>query len=582
MLQSMNDSTAKRPGSGDIAPGSGGSSPVSTGFFGHPPGLMLLFIVEMWERFSYYGMRAILVLYLTSPTTGMRKRPEGAPEGFNPGPGWSDADANTLLGWYAGLVYLTPILGGLIADQLIGTHRSMVVGGVLIMLGHLALGLSGLVPDSASIAAMAPFVGGLALIVIGTGHFKPCVSVMVGQLYPAGHPRRDGAFSIFYMGINVGALIGGLICGLLGEQVGWHWGFGAAAVGMALGLIIYVAFRPRYLRGIGEIGAGTRLDGARDSVDKAGSTALAPDPVRRRANLVSWMLLAAGLLAASACAWLFASGALTSLLSLVSVWVIGGVAVAVLGLAVWFIAVQRREDRGPVTSIFIFMAFNVFFWLAFEQAASSMTLYTDRYTDTQIGSWLMPTSWFQSVNPAFIILFAPLFAAAWTALGQRGRNPSQPVKIGMGLILLGLGFGVLVLGARTIVVQGQGDEQVVLQKAAVWYLLAAYFLHTMGELCLSPTGLSYVTKAAPVRFVSLLMGVWFISSFVANLTAGLLAAQLEPLEKGERSLPWSLGEGTGTVQADFFFLFVLTSVGAGVLILLLTPWLKRLMRRTDD
>lgn len=582
MLQSMTDSTTKRPGSGDIASGSGGSSPVSTGFFGHPPGLMLLFIVEMWERFSYYGMRAILVLYLTSPTTGMRKRPEGAPEGFNPGPGWSDADANTLLGWYAGLVYLTPILGGLIADQLIGTHRSMVVGGVLIMLGHLALGLSGLVPDSASIAAMAPFVGGLALIVIGTGHFKPCVSVMVGQLYPAGHPRRDGAFSIFYMGINVGALIGGLICGLLGEQVGWHWGFGAAAVGMALGLIIYVAFRPRYLRGIGEIGAGTSLDGARDSVDKAGSTAPAPDPVRRRANMVSWMLLAAGLLAATACAWLFASGALTSLLSLVSVWVIGGVAVAVLGLAVWFIAVQRREDRGPVTSIFIFMAFNVFFWLAFEQAASSMTLYTDRYTDTQIGSWLMPTSWFQSVNPAFIILFAPLFAAAWTALGQRGRNPSQPVKIGMGLILLGLGFGVLVLGARTIVVQGQGDEQVVLQKAAVWYLLAAYFLHTMGELCLSPTGLSYVTKAAPVRFVSLLMGVWFISSFVANLTAGLLAAQLEPLEKGERSLPWSLGEGTGTVQADFFFLFVLTSVGAGVLILLLTPWLKRLMRRTDD
>ncbi len=582
MLQPMTDTTPRLTGSADIAPGNSGGPPLSTGFFGHPPGLMLLFIVEMWERFSYYGMRAILVLYLTSPTTGMRKRPESAPEGFNPGPGWSDGEANTLLGWYAGLVYLTPILGGLIADQFIGTHRSMIVGGVLIMLGHLALGLSGLVTDSSSIAAMAPFVGGLALIVLGTGHFKPCVSVMVGQLYPAGHPRRDGAFSIFYMGINVGALIGGLICGLLGEQVGWHWGFGAAAVGMAMGLIVYVWFRPRYLRGIGEVGAGHSLSGGQSGDSQARAAPPSLDPARRRANLVSWGLIGAGLLVATACAWLFASGMLTSLRSLVSAWLIGGVAVVVLGLTVWFIAVQRREDRGPVTSIFIFMAFNVFFWLAFEQAASSMTLYTDRYTNTQIGSWLMPTSWFQSVNPAFIILFAPLFAAAWTALGKRGRNPSQPVKIGIGLILLGLGFGVLVLGARTILVQGQGDEQLVLQKAAVWYLLAAYFLHTMGELCLSPTGLSYVTKAAPVRFVSLLMGVWFISSFVANLTAGLLAAQIEPLEKGERSLPWSLGEGTGTVQADFFFLFVLTSVGAGALILVLTPWLKKLMRRTDD
>jgi POT family proton-dependent oligopeptide transporter len=521
---------------------------------GHPPGLFLLFLVEMWERFSYYGMRALLVLFLTSPTTGMLKRPEGAAEGFNPGPGWSDESASTLYGWYTGLAYLMPVIGGIIADKLIGTHRSMIVGGLLIMLGHIALAVAGLGWSHTDPMGMTVFMFGLAMIVVGTGHFKPSVSVMVGQLYKEGDPRRDGAFSIFYMGINLGAFLCAFVCGTLGEKVGWHWGFGSAAVGMFLGLVLYAFGRPAFLKGIGEAPSGV-------------------------ANL-SIPFLLGGLLVSAGFAALFHTGGLSGFQNLLSPTAVAIIAAVVLGLAIWFVTIQRPEDRGPVASIFIFMMFNAFFWLAFEQAGSSMTLFTDRYTDAKIGSWEMPTTWFQSVNPALIFVFAPLFAGLWTSLGKRRMNPGQSVKIALGLILLGIGFVVLVMGARTIQVGPGGPEDVV-RKAAVWFILGAYFFHTMGELCLSPTGLSYVTKVAPVRFVSLLMGIWFISSFIANLAGGLIAAQTEKLERGELKLPWNLGEGTNSVQADFFTLFVLTSIGAGVVILILTPVLKKLTAGRD-
>ncbi|MFT3685139.1 MAG: peptide MFS transporter [Phycisphaerales bacterium] len=536
-------------------------------FLGHPAGLFLLFLVEMWERFSYYGMRALLVLYLTSPLTGMRKPPDGAVAGFNPGPGWADADANTLYGWYTGLAYLTPVLGGIIADKLIGTHRSMMVGGTLIMLGHIALAVSGIGPLAHTSLGMSIFIAGLAIIVLGTGHFKPSVSVMVGQLYAPNDPRRDGAFSIFYMGINLGAFLCAFVCGTLGEKVGWHWGFGSAAVGMFLGLALYTLCRPMFLRGIG----------------------LPPATVTR-----NWspMFIAASLGLAVLTAILFGAGffgALQSqMASFVSKYPTGALAVGLVLFAASVVAAgaftlsQRREDRGPVATIFIFMFFNAFFWLAFEQAGSSMTLFTDRYTDTRVGSWVMPTSWFQSVNPAIIFAFAPVFAALWTWLGKRKANPSQPLKISLGLILLGLGFLILVFGARTINVSGTGETQVVHAKAAIWYLLGAYLFHTLGELCLSPTGLSYVTKAAPVKFVSLLMGIWFVSSFIANLGGGLIASQTEKIERGEIKLPWSFGAGTGSIQADFFFLFVVTSIGAGLVILALYPFLKRMQRSAED
>jgi POT family proton-dependent oligopeptide transporter len=568
-------------GSADASgPGSGRT------FLGHPPGLFLLFLVEMWERFSYYGMRALLVLYLTSPGSGMRKPPADAPAGFNPGPGWSDAEANSLYGWYTGLAYLTPVVGGIIADKFIGTHRSMLLGGLLIMLGHIALAVSGMGGLNNSDAGMSVFIGGLAAIVLGTGHFKPSVSVMVGQLYPPGDPRRDGAFSIFYMGINLGAFLCAFVCGTLGEKVGWHWGFGSAAVGMFLGLGLYALCKPVFLRGIGD---APRHD--------ASSAALGHVPSQtpgRLADRWSGGFVALGLGLALLVGLLFRIGAFGAFQRAMSGFVTGQPTLAVaLGLGLFAVAVaaatgftlrQRPQDRGPVATIFIFMFFNAFFWLAFEQAGSSMTLFTDRYTDTRIGTWEMPTSWFQSVNPAIIFIFAPLFAALWTWLGKRKANPSQPVKISLGLILLGLGFVVLVAGARTIsVAPGANDgPEVVNAKAAVWFLLGAYLFHTLGELCLSPTGLSYVTKAAPVKFVSLLMGIWFVSSFLANLGGGLIAAQTEKIEKGLITLPWSLGQGTGSVQADFFFLFVVTSVGAGLVILALSPWLRRMQRSPED
>lgn len=546
-------------------------------FLGHPVGLFLLFLVEMWERFSYYGMRALLVLYLTSPTTGMRKLPPGKPEGFNPGPGWADAAANTLYGWYTGLAYLFPVFGGIIADKLIGTHRSMLVGGFLIMCGHIALAISGMVPHGAGGVAGGAgsvsdsvFIFGLAVIVLGTGHFKPSVSVMVGQLYDKKDPRRDGAFSIFYMGINLGAFLCAFVCGTLGEQVGWHWGFGSAAVGMFLGLALYVWGKRRYLAGIGEPLPEV-------AADREGIT--------RRAGSFSLACVIIGFALSTLFALAFHFGLVGVLQKLMTPAVTISLALGVFGAAVWFVAVQRPGDRGPVASIFIFMLFNAFFWMAFEQAGSSITIFTDRYTDTSIagpGSWQMPTSWFQSVNPFFIFVFAPVFAWIWTRLGKRNIAVPQPMKISFGLILLGLGFVVLVLGARSIRIGTPADAGAVVKKAALFYIIAAYFLHTMGELCLSPTGLSYVTKAAPVRFVSLLMGIWFVSSFIANLSAGLIAAQTEKLESGQIKLPWDLARESGSVQADFFFLFVVTSIGAGVLILVLTPLLRRLMRNPND
>ncbi len=505
---------------------------------GHPKGLFLLFLVEMWERFSYYGMRALLVLYLTSPTSGMRTPPSGAPEGFNPGRGWSDEAASTLYGWYTGLAYLLPIFGGMIADKMIGTHRSMVVGGLIIALGHVVLAISGMGTFEHSEVGMSMFIGGLALIVIGTGHFKPTVSVMVGQLYRQGDPRRDGAFTIFYMGINLGAFLCAFVCGTLGERVGWHWGFGSAAVGMIFGLMLYMALRPKCLAGIGLPPEG-----------KGGAAAL---------------FLPIALILSGAFALAFHSGTLGRMFAGIPAWLMFVLAGIVLVLAIWFVAIQRPGDKGPTATIFIFMFFNAFFWLAFEQAGSSFNLFTDRHTDRTIGNFEVPTTWFQSVNAGLIFMLAPLFAVIWTKLGKKNLNPSQPIKIFLGLAFLGLGY-IFMVWAGVIAKDGAA-------KASMMLIIATYFWHTVGELCLSPTGLSYVTKVAPKRFISLLMGIWFVSSFIANLGAGLTAAKVGAIERGEIKLPWSFGG-----QADFFMLFVVSSFGAAIVILVLSPILKRLI-----
>ncbi len=503
----------------------------------HPSGLRTLFMAEMWERFSFYGMKALLVLYL------IKSSGEGGLE-------WSKEHAGTLMGWYAGLVYLTPVIGGYLADRYLGTHRSLIAGGLIIASGHFTLMLD----------TIPTLFIGLSLVIIGTGLFKGNVSTMVGQMYVQGDPRRDAGFTIYYMGINLGAFLAPLVCGFLRTRFGWSWGFGAAGVGMVLGLVQYLIGRPRTLAGIG-------------------------DPPLERASLrpvvVGLIVLAAaGALATALYAHdRFASlgSAYASFRSNTAVFAIVSLALAAAVTAgiVLFVFAQDPEDRGPVAVIFIMAFFVIFFWSAFEQAGTSMAFFAEERTDRTMPGWLaalgmkgelaadgarrIPAETFQSINPLFILVLAPIFASIWVRLAAVRREPSTPFKMGLGLILLGLGF-LFMVGAASISDRGA--------LAAPSWLVAALFVHTCGELCLSPVGLSLVTKLAPVRFASLLMGVWFVANFVANLSAGLTAGKVESIaEKGFILPGW----------AGFYLLFVIAPVAAGTIVLLLVPLLRKMM-----
>jgi POT family proton-dependent oligopeptide transporter len=433
-----------------------------------PPGLFLLFGVEMWERFSYYGMRAFLVLFLVSTAGGF---------------GWSKQEASHLYGWYTGLVYLTPLIGGYLADRVLGTHRALVIGGVVIASGHFCL----------AIPARSAFFVGLALIILGTGFFKSNISTMVGQLYRKEDRRRDAAFTIFYMGINTGAFIGPLVCGYLAKnsRFGWHWGFAAAGVGMVAGLVTYLMLKRRYLADIGVVPAARTV-----RVDSQGRNPL------------------------------------------------------------------TIEDKHGIAAIAILAFFNIFFWLAFEQAGSSLSFFAEERTHRMVLGLEFLAPYYQSVNPIAIVVLAPLFAWMWGRLAARGREPSTPVKFALGLFLVGLGFVVMVVAAR---LSDTGS------RVSPLWLVSAYVLHTCGELCLSPVGLSMVTKLAPARFASLMMGIWFLAFFISDLCAGLLAGTVEKVERGE---VFRLLGG----QADFFLMFVVVTFAAGLALLALSPTVRRLMR----
>jgi POT family proton-dependent oligopeptide transporter len=448
-------------------------------FFGHPRGLSTLFFTELWERFSYYGMRAILILFMTA----------GVAQG---GLGFDTARAGAIYGLYTGFVYLMALPGGWVADRILGARRAVLWGGIIIALGHFSL----------AVPAMATFYGGLVLIVIGTGLLKPNVSAIVGDLYPEGGARRDAGFSIFYMGINIGAFTAPLVVGFLGERVNWHAGFAAAGVGMVLGIVQYVAGQ-RHLAGAGEYVAG-------DAAARA----------RARRGLLAAALVAAALAAAGA--RLHATGVVN--LSAARLAGVAGLLIAALA-AVYFAAVATGAgltsvERRRVGVIFVLFLFSAVFWGGFEQAGSSLTLVAERLTDRGVLGWEVPASWLQSVNPLFIIAFAPVFAWLWVGLARRALEPSSPAKFALGLILLGTGFAVLVAGT-TIAATGR-------QIGPGW-LIATYFLHTSGELCLSPVGLSTVTKLAPQRLVGQMMGVWFMAIALGNLAAGQVAGQFERL-----------------------------------------------------
>ena len=456
-----------------------------------PAGLWVLFVTEMWERFSYYGMRALLVLYLISGTGG-----------GNGGFGWSEGDAYRLYGLYTWAVYLTPIFGGMIADRVLGTHRSLLVGGLIIAAGHLTLAATELFAITPGVpvtlqsgpGALVCFVTGLLLVIVGTGFFKPCVAVMVGQLYEAGDPRRDAGFTIFYMGINVGGFLAPLVAGTLGETIGWHWGFGAAAVGMIAGLVTYRFLRPRHLDGIGlapEHPAG----------------AAAP---RRPA-----------------------------------------------------LPLDRTEwQRVAVLLVLAFFG-NIAFWAGFEQAGSSLNVFAAQATDRTLWGLLdepFPATWYQSVNPAAVIVFAPVFAWLWLFLGRRGLEPSTPVKFCLGLWLLGLAFIAMIAGAL------EARDGL----AGPHWLLLTFVVVTWGELCLSPVGLAMVTRLAPAHLQGVFMGLWYFTFSLANLVAGELARFSTRLASGELTF---VLEG----QAGFFLMLVLAPIVVGTALLGLVPFLKRWM-----
>ncbi|MCD6339818.1 MAG: peptide MFS transporter [Verrucomicrobia bacterium] len=474
--------------------------------WGHPKGLQTLFFTELWERLSYYGMRALLVLFLVDTARG----------GF----GMSTETAGAIYGLYTASVYLAALPGGWIADRILGQKQTVFVGGCVIAAGHFSM----------AIPTVPTFYLGLILIVIGTGLLKPNVSALVGDLYPEGGGRRDAGFSIYYMGINLGAFIGPLICGYLGQKIDWHLGFGTAGVGMVLGLI-------QYRLGWGRLPDRTALDQARLS---------------RRKEAVGrfWSAVTAGALVLTLVAALHLSGVMTVRLAAAA----KALGVGILGLAlVYFVVVLAfgkwtREEKWRIVVILFLFIGSAVFWSGFEQAGSSMNLFAERLTDRRVFGWDMPASWLQSVNPLLIILMAPLFGVLWERLGS--RQPSIPVKFGMGLLLLAAGFVVLAWSASFA-----GEEN----KVSPMWLVATYFLHTSGELCLSPVGLSSITKLSPRPLVGQMMGIWFMGGALGNLMAGLMGGKFDTLPL------WQL-----------FGAVALIAAVAGAAFLLVSPWVKKL------
>lgn len=451
-------------------------------FFGHPVGLSTLFFTEMWERFSYYGIRPLLVLFMTAAL---------ASGGF----GFDRQTASSIVGIYAASVYLASLPGGWIADRLLGLRRSIWYGGILIALGHLSIALS-------IVFAHSAFFIGLVLIVLGTGLLKPNISAIVGDLYPEGGSRRDAGFSIFYMGINIGALIAPLITGFLGERVGWHYGFGAAGVGMVIGLITY---RLRANKTLDPIGL------------EPSSTDLAE---HRRVRLsVGIGLVAIVLLVAMTMA---------GVIHLNPVALAQKMSVVIAGMALLYFAYLfmlgglTGDEKRRVVVILVLFAFATIFWSAFEQAPTSLNLFAKDYTDRMVFGWEMPTLWLQAANSIFVILLAPVFAIIWVALGKRGKDPSSTAKFAFGLFFAGLAFLVMFAAANTVI-SGGGSIRV-----SPWWLVFSYFLQTLGELSLSPVGLSSMTKLAPFKFKGQMMGVWFMAAALGNLIAGLVGGRVDP------------------------------------------------------
>jgi POT family proton-dependent oligopeptide transporter len=510
------------------------------GIGGHPRGLTTLFFTEMWERFSFYGMKAILFLYMTKALA------EG-------GLAFDQKYAGLIMGTYASGVYWTPLIGGWLADKYLGARRAVFIGGVIIACGHFSLAFD----------SMPTFYLGLILIVIGTGFLKPNVSTMVGDLYTEKDKRRDAGFSIFYMGINLGAVLAPIVVGFLAQNEwfrgfltsmgfnplkSWHWGFGAACVFMVIGLVQYVVGGGR-LRGVGAKPVKKeRPDLAQ--VRKIGAEVEGRDfdTVTAALSIVGGVLGFLGGMHWGGAGW------------------IGGIFPGVMFFFIGYIGgtvrhLQRAEAL-RVGVIFILFVFSVIFWMSFEQASTSLTLFADRLTHHYIFGYEFPSSWYQTVEPIFVVLLAPVFALIWQKMGD--RDPSSPAKFSAGLFFAAIGFGIVALASSLLPATG-GAELTEAQKVGPLWLVAVYFVQSLGELCLSPVGLSTVTKLSPARLVGLMMGVWFLSISIGDFVAGLMGGAFN--EKAE-----------GALVKLFGTVAVITLIAAAVLAAL-TPFIKKMAAR---
>nr|WP_321407913.1 peptide MFS transporter [uncultured Carboxylicivirga sp.] len=491
-------------------------------FFGHPLGLSSLFATEMWERFSYYGMRALLVYFLTDTLI------EG---GF----GMEELDAFTIYGIFTGLVYVTPIIGGMLADKVLGQRKAIYIGGLTMAIGQLLLSYSAMSVSQNLEARQMIFYIGLGVLILGNGFFKPNISTMVGELYDNADPRKDGGFTIFYMGINIGAGISPLIAGKLGEQVAWQYGFMAAGIGMIIGTVWF------YLRShtLGPIG-------------------MPPAVKKERIRLIAkdWVsiLIYVGSIVGGVFAFIMGWSILPEA---ASSWIIGIAAVGGLIYLTLNIVngTNGKTEWSRVSVIIVLALFNIFFWAGFEQAGTTFSIFARDNTNRMIGSFEIPATWFQSVNAVFIVVFAPLFTILWSRLDRVKLNPNTPMKFVWGMILLGLGFVVMAIASE------RAESHLV---SPIW-LVMVFMIHTFGELCLSPIGLSMVTKLSPTKLVSTMMGVWMGSFAAGNFVASQMKAISLKLESVlDTSIP-------------VFWFIAIQSFIAGLILFALSPWLKRMM-----
>lgn len=493
------------------------------GFFGHPRGLSTLFFTEMWERFSYYGIRPLLVLFMAAAVT------QG---GF----GIERSQASAIVGIYAASVYLMSLPGGWIADRWLGLRKSIMTGAVLISAGHISIGLS------AFAHGRVPFFVGLIFIVVGTGLLKPNISAIVGDLYPEGGARRDAGFSIFYMGINTGAVLGQLLTGLLGEKIGWHMGFGVAGVGMIIGCI---TFYVRSKSTLGNLG----LEPSRD-----------PDPRKQaKQELIIKLSCAIFALALAVIIILAGTGAITlnpQVIAKNMTYVLVGIAVLYFA-SIFILGNLNTDEKKRIFVIGILFIFAAIFWAAFEQAPTSLNLFAKDFTDRVVFGWEIPTIWFQVVNSIFIVLLAPVFAAIWLRLGQRNIRLSSPFKFSLGLFFAAIGFALMIPAANYIVASGGS------LKVSPWWLVFSYIFQTFGELCLSPVGLSSMTKLSPRKYVGQMMGIWFLATALGNLIAGIVGGNVDP-EKLDQTPVVFIGT-------------TIALIASAVVLGVLTPFIKKLM-----